>query len=707
MTSVAVLLSALSLICYVALSSAQKCPEPHHCTCNKPNGSAKCSSNNYKKFKKLKYIPEFPNYVTDVTFSGNMFENITQETLFNLTKLKLKTFISLNNVIKNISPNAFEKLVHLKHLEISQNPELKPETLSGSLKSLNKTVIEKLRLIKNNWTWLPDNMFAGLQDSRIKVISLMLNKIKSVNFSVFLGLHNLEDISFRSNEFLHSISLKGLPPRVKYLDLSGNNLVEMPNFCDGNSTLVPTLSYLNLNKNHLDKLTSEHFKCFDRVKGIGLDENEFYRLENNVLRYATSLTDFSFEHQRAHFKSIDPFAFNSSSLTWLNFARNDYMFKVGKHLDIFKFCPNLTYLNLGNNFFERKFNFSQVKLVRKMLLPLRKLQTLMIHACGLTELPSNLFQHMKNLKILSLFGNSVIGWNDDPSIFGNITWLNTLHMAGNLIRLVNKTSFPVELLSTLSNIDLSFNQFSCTCDLLWFRDWLRQNKTVQVKGWPRSYFCKFPPFMTGQRLFSFNPNEESCLLPNPVVIIAIILSVVFVSVAVVVTVLYKSRWHIRYWVYMLRARRRGYINLDQNMGFVYDGFVVYSEGDQDWVHKVLVPKLEDEYGYHLCVHHRDFDVGKLIVDNIVDNMDKSKKILIVLSDDFAQSDWCQFELRVSQNRFLNSDNSSLVLIMLQEIGNRNLTSSLKALITTTTYASWTPDGVGQVHFWEQVVSSMT
>ncbi|KAJ8300181.1 hypothetical protein KUTeg_021700 [Tegillarca granosa] len=695
MKLITVMVSTLSLIiCFLTLSSSTSCPEPHHCVCDEAKNSTKCSSNNDKKFQKLYYIPELPDYVKYVTLSGNLFENITQETFFNLTKLKLKTLLLFNNKIKNISPDAFEKLTYLRHLEISQNKELKPEILSRSLNSLNKSVIEKLRFIKNNWTWLPDDMFAGLKDSRIKVICLKLNKIKTVNCSMFLGLHNLEDVSFSSNDFLHSISLKGLPPKVKYLDLSVNNLVEMPSFCDDNSTLLPSISYLNLNKNHLDKLSADNFKCLDKAKKIGLDENDIFKLENNVLRHATSLTDISFEHQRAKFKRIEPFAFNSSSLLWLNFARNGFTFKV-INKDIFKVCTNLTYLKLDNNLFEMKFNFSQVRLVRQLLLPLRKLKTLMLNACGLTELPKQLFQHMVRLETLSLYGNSVIGWNDDPAVFGNITWLKTLYMAGNLIRLVNKTSFPEEFLTKLSNIDLSFNEFSCTCDLLWFRDWLRKNKTIQVKGWPRSYYCKFPPSMTGQRLVTFNPTAESCLLPNPILIVAIVLSVVFVSVAIVITVLYKSRWHIRYWIYLLRARRSGYINLHQDKGFDYDGFVVYSKGDEDWVHNILLPKLENEYGYHLCVHQRDFDVGKPIIDNIVDNMNKSKKILIILSEDFAQSDWCQFELRVSQDRFLNSDNISLVLIMLQEIGHRHLTSSLRALITTTTYASWTPDGVGQ------------
>jgi hypothetical protein len=54
-----------------------------------------------------------------------------------------------------------------------------------------------------------------------------------------------------------------------------------------------------------------------------------------------------------------------------------------------------------------------------------------------------------------------------------------------------------------------------------------------------------------------------------------------------------------------------------NTDYAYDGFVVYCDADRKWVHEKLVSVLEEEYGHKLCIHYRDFQVGKLIVDNTV------------------------------------------------------------------------------------------
>ena len=74
------------------------------------------------------------------------------------------------------------------------------------------------------------------------------------------------------------------------------------------------------------------------------------------------------------------------------------------------------------------------------------------------------------------------------------------------------------------------------------------------------------------------------------------------------------------------------------MDYVYDGFVVYCDEDKKWVHEKLVPVLEEEYGHQLCNHYRDFQVGKLIVDNSVENMKESSKGILVMLNAFARSE---------------------------------------------------------------------
>ena len=48
-------------------------------------------------------------------------------------------------------------------------------------------------------------------------------------------------------------------------------------------------------------------------------------------------------------------------------------------------------------------------------------------------------------------------------------------------------------------------------------------------------------------------------------------------------------------------------------------------------------------GTRLCLHHRDFAPGKTIFENIVYSLEMSKSCVIILSKDYAKSEWCRFE----------------------------------------------------------------
>ena len=160
-----------------------------------------------------------------------------------------------------------------------------------------------------------------------------------------------------------------------------------------------------------------------------------------------------------------------------------------------------------------------------------------------------------------------------------------------------------------------------------------------------------------------------------------------------------------YWVYLLRYRRSDYTRL-RDTDFMFDAFVIYSDEDSVFVHNTLLPKLEDDGGFRLCVHFRDFQPGKIIADNIAENMGKSRMAIVVLSKYFCESRWCKFELMIAQDRWLNNESDALLLVMLEDIESDHMTADLRALIRTTTYIMWTEDNLGQRLFWDQIVKTL-
>ena len=118
---------------------------------------------------------------------------------------------------------------------------------------------------------------------------------------------------------------------------------------------------------------------------------------------------------------------------------------------------------------------------------------------------------------------------------------------------------------------------------------------------------------------------------------------------------HENWWHIRYRLAQRRLYHRHVTNPEDGIamgnsnkdGTFYDAFVSYSNADKEWVTSQLMPTLEDGHGMRLCIHERDFAVGSTIIENIAFSLDKSMGCVIVLSQDYVESDWCKFEAHVA------------------------------------------------------------
>ena len=48
-----------------------------------------------------------------------------------------------------------------------------------------------------------------------------------------------------------------------------------------------------------------------------------------------------------------------------------------------------------------------------------------------------------------------------------------------------------------------------------------------------------------------------------------------------------------------------------------------------------------------CYDYRDFIPGQTIIDNIVRAIEKSNRVILILTEDFVTSNWCQYEADMS------------------------------------------------------------
>ncbi|CAC5365548.1 TLR13 [Mytilus coruscus] len=114
----------------------------------------------------------------------------------------------------------------------------------------------------------------------------------------------------------------------------------------------------------------------------------------------------------------------------------------------------------------------------------------------------------------------------------------------------------------------------------------------------------------------------------------------------------------------------GPVNKHSSEGFVYDFFVSHSHKDADWVLSRLVADLEsafteDDVVLRGCIADRDFEPGKIIFENIENSLRKSSKIILVITNNFVNSYWCQFETNQALLESMESRKDCIIPLYLE------------------------------------------
>lgn len=195
--------------------------------------------------------------------------------------------------------------------------------------------------------------------------------------------------------------------------------------------------------------------------------------------------------------------------------------------------------------------------------------------------------------------------------------------------------------------------------------------------------------------------------------------VLFVTVLIIV--IYWKWWYIKYF-FVLCKNSAILTFMDDSDGkeaivkrndegvetFLYDVFVSYSDQNRNWVLDEFIPNVEKRESINVCLHERDFQVGFGILENIVSCMDRSRCLLLLVSENFLSSQWCQFEMNLAQHRLLETRREKLILVLLEDIPVQKQPKTLKYLMRTKTYIKW-PD-TGSVEekqlFWKRLKKSI-
>ncbi|XP_045199681.2 toll-like receptor 4 [Mercenaria mercenaria] len=647
----------------------------------------------------LTYIPRIGFKIDRLVFGYNNLKNVTSHTFENISFPEYLITLELDyDNIENISTEAVDIFTNLNSLQISGNPFkfdnlkmfLGAITKLRSLRTLTLNALQKFAVKKD--------LFSMMEGTTITSLSLRYNKMNSFSMEMFTIFSRLTKLNLSFNDIFY-LRLWNLPS-LQALYLSDNNLRKFPQFCtttNKNESYFPSLRFLNIGQNEISKLTRSNLNCIAGLHNLSISSNYISVIPNNLL-VNTTISDLNLNNQNVRKFKIERYAFRSNSLLNLYIGYNANVDDVFESLDTFEYCSYLLRLGISNI----KMTSSTSEVVYTLFAPLKKLLYFNCYACEINQDPKFFLANKPNLITADMSG-SLIQTLTSESFKQNLA-LKKLRLQFNKLVHLPASALPVKLLKQLEIIDLSNNPFTCDCNLQWFIDWLNvpeNKKKISTHHW--NYNCANPEKWMNKPLAEVTFSYRECHPWNLWIWVGIVVGPCLLVAAITGLVVYRNRWNIKHYIYLLRKKKQ--YHLIQGDNYQYDAFVGYEANDSVWVRRRLIPVLEAEEGLKLCIHERDFQAGVFINDNIVQNINASQKVILILTNAFAQSGWCMFELKVAHSKQIEEETEVLV-ILLEKIDARNINHSLKVLMDTTTYIEWTEDVAGQQLFWTKLKDAM-
>ncbi|CAL8280960.1 unnamed protein product [Arctogadus glacialis] len=610
---------------------------------------------------------------------NNCIKDIRLDMLHLCTNLK-ELDLGMNE-ITDISNNSFKSLRKLQTLIIKSN------FLTSVPYAVRKTQILKLDLSYNNINALGCDDFADMK--QLRHLSLYNNPLLALKDCVFKDLVHL-NVLMLQNSSIDQLNgaFKKNTPNLENLILSNNHLTVLDH---GEFKALNSLKNLALEVNKLKQLNNGTFFGLSSLRQLTLRSNEITEITNGAFSHLEALKTLNLQSNHIKYASVEPIPYPP----FAELSQLDTLFISDQHRSRRDKFPQ--------NFLQGLTNLSILHIQQNQLHSLHphtfnytpNLNRLYLSQNAFADIPDNLFSPIQKLQRLYISQTNLRSL--DFLLHANLTELEFLQVGKNTFSVITE---PVMLsLSALEYLDLQGNSFTCNCDNAWFLQWVINNKQTQVFD-AYNFECNFPPNLKGRKLLEI--DVRSCTVDMGFICYISTTCAVIMTIAVSFTHKF-LQWHLVYAYYLMLAFLYNSKNKDKG-AHQYDAFVSYNANDEGWVLGELLPKLEDEQGWRLCLHHRDFQPGKPIMENITDAIYGSRKTICVVSRDYLESEWCSREIQVASFRLFDEQKDVLILVFLEDIPMQQLSPyyRMRRLLKRQTYLSWSRADAHPDLFWEKL-----
>ncbi|XP_050393691.2 toll-like receptor 4 [Patella vulgata] len=649
--------------------------------------------------------------------------------------------------IRHIASFAFSMLYKLQFLDLSFNRNLGFEAATMPLVNLNSAAFRIL-----NISAIVDTFAIG-----VEVTGLQMSRITHLNITELYLDHN-------RIELFDMVAPSMVPPTLKVLSMVDNRptfgfyLLSF-NGMHGIVCLYASHQYTShiprigsQITNHGHQINSLHENCpyltgDDNIKNVQTgnpNQNEGNRFENYnhisllhwlskneedrdnfVIKLPENIQYINISHSKLGYpiprikfaenkvKTIDLSTnilnkwhgpvLGSENLEWLSLT-NNYCDEI--YFDFFRGMINLHTLHIGSNFLA--FDF-EMDVNGSIFQPLGKLNTLDISDNKITVLPPKFLNAQVKLKHLDLSNNKMKEWALDVDHMHDLELIDLSH---NSFSTLPSSLRRFGDMQHKRGKDLTINMLGqtlqCTCENVRFLKWIMTNTTQFVRR--NEYKCEDiqGKMISLDNLEQVVLNLEKQCASWTVMVVVLTSSLLVVLTVLVIGLLYRFRWKLRYLYYLTRSKYRRYVAVSgaAENSFEFNAFVSYADEDRRIVVTDMIEKLEKQQGMQLCIHHRDFLVGEAIAANISNAVRNSKKTLILLTKNFLKSYWCIYELNMALMESISTGRNVVIVIIYEYIPVKDLPYELVQLMRKDSYVEYTDDPEGNIVFWDSLTKAI-
>uniref|UniRef100_A0A3B5QP55 Toll-like receptor 13 n=1 Tax=Xiphophorus maculatus TaxID=8083 RepID=A0A3B5QP55_XIPMA len=637
----------------------------------------KLLDNSLSSFETKDLQLNFSSSLKELHVSGDNMQmfSITTPILPHLQLIELLRSIQSSKIIWYISDKHF--LRNITHLYLGWRVLLfkNIKTLMKSLNSLSYLSLDATS------RWIERGLLSTVCNiPTLRSLDLTCSDLRNLTFELASCSQLLElDLSFGQMAELRKGSIQSIN-RLQSLNVTNNKLTIVPHDIRN----LAFLEVLNMQNNTILTLTCEDFVNTTSLRELYLNGNRITDIKSCVIEKLPNLMvlDLSYNLLMTFGDSFD---IPLHKLEVLDVIQNPI--KMLDLLNNLPVCNDLQLLDHLTVYLHQPTDFDTFT---------PQLKSLTLTKTDLLIVKHKMFLPIPHLQTMDLSESEIKSL--DFLMLANLTALRYLKLTDSDISVVNETVF--QYLPSLTYLDLRNNPFTCECLNAGFIQWVKSNKQTQVFN-GHQYECSFPVSKRGTFLLDF--DVKTCWEDGS--FLYFISSTCLVVLTLLTSFVYNFlRWHLKYTFHLFRAflydsRKRKTMNPHQ-----FDAFVSYNVHDEGWVYRKMLPVLEGQQGWRLCLHHRDFQPGKPIIENITDAIYGSRKTICVISRSYLQSEWCSREIQMASFRLFDEQKDVLILLFLEEIPARHLSPyyRMRKLVKKRTYLSWPQAAQHPGVFWQNV-----